>query len=596
MLLRGRLRRPVVVIAAMLFAALGAVWPAMAEPATSVAYPAWASATRYTGQAFDTCTAPPLPTMQAWLSSPYRAVGIYVGGENRTCAQPELTASWVRAVANLGWRLIPIFKGLQAPCGGKPTDSKILPAKAAAQGTSAADNAAGQVKALGMFRGSAIYYDMEHYTTTDAACRTAVLTFLSAWTKELHHRGYVSSVYENLNLGARDLAEVYNSAKYARPDALWIARYDLNPLPRRSSRSCSRPGPSSRRAARAVASARSFMPSSILRLINSMTGSMTDPATRAGPCCLAARLRDGSRHFPALAGSTWKDQMASHAWAGGCSRSTIARPGSIRATGSEKPAFRPSQPGRTRQIWSPTARCCHSGRISRAVDPQPQQILQPVVAVHPAAVLADLDQASPGALSGGVNRDGPRDHVRRLRHPLITWQRHLLLGAGGAPGLQVTARPPSRCPEATALPLCATPDRRVPPGPHRVLCRITEPVIGVEVTWQVAIVEIHPGRTPGGRDRPESRPTTGLRPDPTTPAAEAASTWLRPHVQAGRIVALPDPPTEMLVIGPVGDTSRRWLAGIPGIDLSEASPPAARAHLAIPERPLTRTDAQEADM
>jgi uncharacterized protein YraI len=228
MLHRGRLRRLVVVIAALLFAAVGAAWPAMAEPATSVAYPAWASATRFTGQAFDTCTAPPLPTMQAWLGSPYRAVGVYVGGENRTCAQPELTASWVRAVADLGWRLIPIFKGLQPPCGGKPTDAKIVPSAAAAEGKAAADNAFGQVKGLGMFRGGAIYYDMEHYTTTDVACRTAVLTFLSAWTKELHHLGYVSGVYENLNLGARDLAGVYNSTKYARPDALWIARYDLN--------------------------------------------------------------------------------------------------------------------------------------------------------------------------------------------------------------------------------------------------------------------------------------------------------------------------------------------------------------------------------
>ena len=40
---------------------------------------------------------------------------------------------------------------------------------------------------------------------------------------------YVAGVYENLNLGAQDQAGVYNSASYARPDALWIARYDLNP-------------------------------------------------------------------------------------------------------------------------------------------------------------------------------------------------------------------------------------------------------------------------------------------------------------------------------------------------------------------------------
>ncbi len=225
----GRLWRRAVVMTVAVAAALTVAWPAMAEPATSVSYPAWASATMYTGQAFDACTAPPLATMQAWMASPFRAIGVYVGGQNRTCAQPELTPAWVRAVASLGWRLLPIYKGLQAPCGGKPADSKIIPSAAATEGISAADDASQQVKALGMFKGGAIYYDMENYTTTDSACRSAVLTFLSAWTRELHRLGYVSGVYENLNLGARDLANVYNSSAYARPDALWIARYDLDP-------------------------------------------------------------------------------------------------------------------------------------------------------------------------------------------------------------------------------------------------------------------------------------------------------------------------------------------------------------------------------
>ena len=67
---------------------------------------------------------------------------------------------------------------------------------------------------------------MEAYATGDAGCRDAVLRFLSAWTTELHRLGYVSGVYANLRLGARDLAGVYDSPSYARPDALWIARYD----------------------------------------------------------------------------------------------------------------------------------------------------------------------------------------------------------------------------------------------------------------------------------------------------------------------------------------------------------------------------------
>ncbi|MFI0354591.1 TetR/AcrR family transcriptional regulator [Actinomadura sp. 9N407] len=47
--------------------------------------------------------------------------------------------------------------------------------------------------------------------------------------------------------------------------------------------------------------------------------------------------------------------------------------------------------------------------------------------------------------------------------------------------------------------------------------------------------------------------------------------WLRPYVESGDVLPLPDPFTEMLVIGPVAETSRRWLAGDPGIDLAVAS-------------------------
>ncbi len=224
----SRLWPPAMAGAAAMVVAAAVALPAMAEPATTVSYPAWASASRYTGLAFDTCSAPSLADMQAWGTSPYRAIGVYVGGQNRTCAQPELTSSWAGAVSALGWRLIPIFKGRQPPCGGKATDLKIVPAAASSEGTWAAGNASEQAGTLGMVKGSAIYYDMEAYTAGDTACRNAVLAFLSAWTSELHRLGYLSGVYENLNLGAADLAGVYGSASYARPDALWIARYDLN--------------------------------------------------------------------------------------------------------------------------------------------------------------------------------------------------------------------------------------------------------------------------------------------------------------------------------------------------------------------------------
>lgn len=211
----------------------GVASPAWAEPSTSIAYPSGAAATRFTGEAFDTCTAPSLATIQAWGASPYRGLAVYISGVTRSCRQPELTAAWVAAVSALKWRLIPIHKGLQPPCGGKPTDAKISPADAANQGVAAAGEAVTAAKALGILPGSAVYNDIENYSATDSAadrtCRTAVLTYLSGWTRRLHQLGYLSGVYANLSSGAPHLAGVYSSASYARPDAIWIARWDRNP-------------------------------------------------------------------------------------------------------------------------------------------------------------------------------------------------------------------------------------------------------------------------------------------------------------------------------------------------------------------------------
>lgn len=202
---------------------------AAAQPATTVNYPAGSSATRFTGSAFDTCTAPTAAQLQAWRASPYRGIGVYIGGANRTCAQLQLTASWVTTVSRQGWSIVPVYMGLQAPCTYRPNAHKITPSLAAAQGKSQAADAIAKARALGMAPGSAIYGDMEHYDATSTSCRTTVLTYLSAWTKEMHRQGFVSGVYAHQNSGALHLSQVYNSTTYARPDALWIARWDLNP-------------------------------------------------------------------------------------------------------------------------------------------------------------------------------------------------------------------------------------------------------------------------------------------------------------------------------------------------------------------------------
>lgn len=221
-----RLRHLVALAPLALGALLLTATPAVAEPATTVTYPSGVHTTRFNGYAFDTCDAPSVTAMRAWEASPYDAVGVYIGGPNRTCGQANLTASWVAQVTARGWRLVPIYMGRQAPCTDRQNAVEITPAEAGAQGTASAQDAIAKAKAIGMTAGSGIYADMENYATTDTSCRTAVLRYLSAWTKELHRQGFVSGVYAGLYSGARHLADVYTSTSYARPDAVWIARWD----------------------------------------------------------------------------------------------------------------------------------------------------------------------------------------------------------------------------------------------------------------------------------------------------------------------------------------------------------------------------------
>jgi len=222
-------RRRICVAATVLAGALAALTmtPAAAEPATTVSYPRSASATRLTGYAFDACTAPPLATMQTWrIASPYKGVGVYIGGVSRSCTQPNLTATWVTAASLQGWRIIPIYVGYQAPCTARPNATKFTNSTAATLGTADAADAVLRAQALSMLAGSAIYGDMENYSSTDTACRTAVLTYVSSWTKELHRQGYLAGMYANLSSGAKHISDAYASTAYARPDALWIARWD----------------------------------------------------------------------------------------------------------------------------------------------------------------------------------------------------------------------------------------------------------------------------------------------------------------------------------------------------------------------------------
>ena len=178
----------------------------------------------FTGLGFDACTAPSSSAMRAWGESPYRAVGVYIGGLNRGCSQPNLTASWVSAQTEAGWHLIPTYVGLQAPTSACTSCALISPSQATAQGAAAASDAVAQAAALGMGAGSPIYNDMEAYTQTSSAT-AATLAFLEAWTEKLHALGYQSGVYSSSGSGIEDLVDQIGSG-YNHPDHIWFANWN----------------------------------------------------------------------------------------------------------------------------------------------------------------------------------------------------------------------------------------------------------------------------------------------------------------------------------------------------------------------------------
>ncbi|SFE33721.1 Repeat domain-containing protein [Actinoplanes philippinensis] len=181
----------------------------------------------FTGYGFDACTAPSSETMAAWLaSSPYRAAGIYFGGNNRGCTQANLTPEWVREQVTRGWRLIPLYVGPQASCTTVTRKNLIDDTQAWAQGRATAEDAVRQATALGLSPESVLIYDMESYDSKNTVCRDGVLAFMNGWTARLHDFGYFSGYYSSTATGIADQVAVYDKPGYVRPDYVDFARWD----------------------------------------------------------------------------------------------------------------------------------------------------------------------------------------------------------------------------------------------------------------------------------------------------------------------------------------------------------------------------------
>ncbi|MGW7454981.1 DUF1906 domain-containing protein, partial [Streptomyces sp. NPDC054787] len=176
---------------------------------------------------FDTCTAPTQKAMDTWRAeSPFGAIGIYIGGRARACAQPQLTAGWVERQTAAGWHLMPIWVGRQ-PWSNSGSGLSTDPSEADGQGRSAADGAVDAARSLGLAEGTVLYNDLEHYTDR-ALWDAPVVAYLTGWTQRLHELGYRSAAYVSASSGAKALSAHHHQAPDAMPDVLWVARWNLS--------------------------------------------------------------------------------------------------------------------------------------------------------------------------------------------------------------------------------------------------------------------------------------------------------------------------------------------------------------------------------
>ena len=203
---------------------------------------------------FDSAVLPDAATMKLWWrSSPYYDIGIYAPGSPNGPNGPAPNAAWVSTVAQEGWGIIPIWAGLQSPCGCNNPSSgphahdsypgcrqlatashfSIIPKEAELQGEAQAHAAYNSVRSLGL-DGSIIYVDIEGYDTSahgerNLSCVSAAEAYVAGWTKGMHQDGGDGSagVYGELrNAAPPSNASGPQEITFAGADSIFLARDD----------------------------------------------------------------------------------------------------------------------------------------------------------------------------------------------------------------------------------------------------------------------------------------------------------------------------------------------------------------------------------
>ena len=182
---------------------------------------------KFKGHAFDICNVPSLNQLNTWYNkSPYRAVNLYIGGISRFCPNTALNASYVKAIAEQGWKLIPTWVGHQAPkpCATFKNPYPIDVDQAYQYGVNNANQAQARMKELGLTyangKGGVIYLDLEHFSYS-ASCSAAARAYVNGWTTRLAQLGIMSGLYATSS-GLKD-NQMYTISNV--PAVVWIAEW-----------------------------------------------------------------------------------------------------------------------------------------------------------------------------------------------------------------------------------------------------------------------------------------------------------------------------------------------------------------------------------
>lgn len=190
------------------------------------------------GGGFDACAAPSTGLLDAWYSpSPFWWVGIYIGGNERACSQPNLSRGWVDTNSARGWGFLPFRVGSQMSsangCSSIDFSNYISTnaSRATAQGEDSASQASSDAWGYGFAHGSMIYYDLEAFNDNNSTCVNAARSFINGWDWEVRHKGYVPGVYGSTCGSALDSFSTLRYVPEAIDGAYWNGNANAWDLP-----------------------------------------------------------------------------------------------------------------------------------------------------------------------------------------------------------------------------------------------------------------------------------------------------------------------------------------------------------------------------